>query len=69
MFNPLLYQLFQEYIPIKMHKKGLNRLFNCYLDNLKRIKAVYQQEVLKTKYRNRQNKKIVKVVRMKVKDY
>ncbi|RGB23078.1 hypothetical protein C1646_775049 [Rhizophagus diaphanus] len=69
MSDPLSHQLFQEYTPTEMHKEGLSRLFDCYPNGLERIKAVYQQEVLKTEDRNPQGRRTIGVVRMKVKDY
>ena len=69
MSNLLSHQLFQEYTPMEMHKEGLSRLFNCYPNGLERIKAVYQQEVLKTECRNPQGRRTIGVVRTKVKDY
>jgi len=42
MNNLLSHQLFQKYIPIKMHKEGLSRLLACYSDGLERIKGVYR---------------------------
>lgn len=69
MSDPLSHQLFQEYTPTEMHKEGLSRLFNCYLNGLKWIKAIYRQEVLKTEDRNPQGRRTIGVVRTKVKDY
>ncbi|GES78499.1 hypothetical protein GLOIN_2v1482460 [Rhizophagus clarus] len=69
MSDPLSHQLFQEYTPTEMHKEGLSRLFDCYPNGLERIKAVYRQEVLKTKDRNPQGRRTIGVVRTKVKDY
>ena len=52
-----------------MHQKGLECLIACYPNGLKRIKRIYQQEVLEIERKNTQGRRVIGVIRMKLKNY
>lgn len=69
MSDPLSHKLFQEYPSTELHCQGVERLIACYEKGLKRIKAVYRQEVLETECRNARGRRTTDVVRTKLKDF
>ncbi len=52
-----------------MHQEGLDHLIAYYPNRLKQIKEVYRQEVLKIEHKNSQDRRVVSVVKIKLKDY
>ncbi|GBB94236.1 hypothetical protein RclHR1_23180001 [Rhizophagus clarus] len=68
MDNPINHDLFKKNSPPQLNQEGLIRINQTYMDGLKRIKKIYQQEVIITEAINTKVRRVLSVKKTKIAD-